>query len=126
MQPNSSWTIFFTAPNGTQYFVDMNTTGTTGVAAFEYGHTTTLASGTVSQVRDGAADPVSTYNADGTITIVVDDSLVGGLQAGSTLVNINGKTQTEIGAAGTGLLATIDSTVAGRYILVGNAYCLGK
>src|SRR5581483_11060808 len=25
--PNSAWTVFFTAPNGAQYFVDMNTNG---------------------------------------------------------------------------------------------------
>lgn len=126
VQPNSAWTIFFTAPNGTQYFVDMNTTGATAMPAFEYGHTTKLASGTTQQVRDGAADPASMYNADGTITIVIDDSLVGGLKAGDTLVNINARTQTEVGAAGRGLLATIDATSAGRYILVGNAYCAGK
>ena len=77
-------------------------------------------------MKDGAADAASTFSADGTITIVMDDSLIGGLQAGDTLVNINGKTQTEIGAGGTGLLANIDSTSAGRYILVGNAYCAGK
>jgi len=121
--PNASWTIFFTAPNGTQYFVDMNTDGTSGAPVFQYGDTSTLPTGTTQQNTLGSADPASTYTADGTITIVIDDSLVGGLQAGKTLVNINGKTQLEVGAAGTGLLETIDSTSAGRYILVGNTYC---
>ena len=126
VQPNSSWTIFFTAPNGTQYFVDMNTDGTSGTPVFEYGHTSTLATGTTQQNTDGAADVASTYSADGTITIVIDDSLVGGVKAGDTLVNINGRTQLLVGAAGTGLLETADSTSAGRYILVGNAACAGK
>ncbi|MBV9611998.1 MAG: hypothetical protein JO091_05975 [Acidobacteriaceae bacterium] len=126
VQPNSSWTIFFTAPNGTQYFVDMNTDGTSGTPVFEYGHTSTLATGTTQQNTDGAADAASTYSADGTITIVIDDSLVGGVKAGDTLVNINGRTQLLVGAAGTGLLETADSTSAGRYILVGNAACAGK
>jgi hypothetical protein len=126
VQPNSVWTIFFTAPNGTQYFVDMSTAGTGPAAVFEYGHTTTLASGTTQQVHDGSADASSTYSADGTITLVIADSLVGGVKAGDTLVNINGKTQILIGAAGTGLLETVDSTSSGRYILVGNAYCAGK
>ena len=85
IQPNSSWTIFFTSPNGSQYFVDMNTTGTPTTPAFEYGHTTTLASGTTQQVKDGAADAASTFSADGTITIFIDDSLIGGIQAGNTL-----------------------------------------
>ncbi|MBV9403996.1 MAG: hypothetical protein JO211_01530, partial [Acidobacteriaceae bacterium] len=126
IQPNSSWTIFFTAPNGTQYYVDMNTDGTTGTPTFEYGHTSTLATGSTQQNTDGAADPASTYSADGTITIVIDDSLVGGVKAGDSLVNINGRTQLLVGAAGTGLLETIDSTSAGRYILVGNSACAGK
>jgi hypothetical protein len=126
LQPNASWTIFFTAPNGTQYFVDMNTNTAGTGPAFEYGHTSVLASGSTNQTRDGAAGPSSTYNADGTITIVIADSLVGGLKAGDTIVNINARTQALVGAAGTGLLATIDGTSAGRYILVGNAYCNGK
>jgi hypothetical protein len=126
VQPNSVWTIFFTAPNGTQYFVDMSTAGTGPTPVFEYGHTATLASGTTQQVKDGSAGASSTYSADGTITLVIADSLVGGVKAGDTLVNINGRTQLLIGAAGTGLLATIDSTSSGRYILVGNAYCAGK
>jgi hypothetical protein len=126
VQPNSVWTIFFTAPNGTQYFVDMSTASVGTAAVFEYGHTTTLASGTTQQVNDGSADPSSTYGADGTITLVIANSLVGGPKAGDTLVNVNGRTQLLAGADGTGLLETIDSTAAGRYILVGNAYCFGK
>ena len=126
VQPNSVWTIFFTAPNGTEYYVDMSTAGTGPAAVFEYGHMATLATGTSQQVTDGAADPSSTYSADGTITLVIDNSLVGGVKAGDILVNINGRTQILAGANGTGLLETIDSTAAGRYILVGNAYCAGK
>jgi len=126
VQPNSIWTIFFTAPNGTQYFVEMSTAGAGTTATFEYGHTAILATGTTQQVTDGSADPSSTFSADGTITLVIDDSLVGGAKAGDTLVNVNGKTQLLVGADGTGLLETIDSTLAGRYILVGNAYCAGK
>jgi len=126
VQPNALWTIFFTAPNGTAYFVDMSTSGTGTAPVFQYGHIATVAGGTTQQTTDGSADPSSTFSADGTITLVIDDSLVGGLQAGDTLVNINGKTQLLVGADGTGLLETIDSTSSGRYILVGNAYCAGK
>lgn len=126
VQLNSVWTVFFTAPNGTQYFVDMSTSSSGTAAVFEYGHTAVLATGTTQQVKDGTADPTSTYSADGTITLVIDDSLVGGVKAGDTLVNINGRTQLVVGADGTGLLETVDSTSAGRYILVGNGYCNGK
>ncbi len=124
--PNASWTVFFTAPNGTQYFVDMNTDGTSGSPIFQYGHTTVLATGGTQQNTDGVADAASTYNANGAITIVIDDSMVGGLTAGNAIVNVNGKTQLQVGAAGTGVLKTIDSTSEGRYILVGNAACAGK
>jgi hypothetical protein len=103
----------------------MNTAGTSPTPVFEYGHTSTLPTGTTQQNTDGTADPASNYSADGTITIIIPNSEVGGLNAGDQLVNIDGKTQLEVGAAGTGLLETIDSTVAGRYILVGNSYCAG-
>ena len=126
VQPNSLWTIFFTAPNGTQYFVDMTTSGTSATPTFEYGHTAVLATGTTQQTKDGAADTASTFSADGTITLVIANSLVGGVKAGDSLVNVNGRTQLLVGAGGTGLLETIDSTASGRYILVGNAYCAGK
>ena len=126
VQPNSLWTIFFTAPNGTEYFVNMSTASAGTAPIFQYGHTSTLASGTTQQNTDGTADPSSTFSADGTITIVIADSLVGGLQPGNTIVNINARTQTLVGANGTGLLATIDSTSSGRYILVGNQFCANK
>src|SRR5581483_2220806 len=116
----------FTAPNGTEYFLDMSTAGVGTAAVFEYGHTQVLATGTTQQQKDGSADASSTYSADGTITLTIDSSQVGGVKAGDTLVNINGRTQLLVGGDGTGLLETVDSTASGRYILVGNAYCKGK
>ena len=89
---------------------------------------TTLASGNQDLVTDGSADPASTFNADGTILIIVDDSKLGvppsgGLNPGDQLVSINGNTQTLVGAAGAGLLLTVDTTVSGAYIVVGNQKC---
>ncbi|MGA8029393.1 MAG: hypothetical protein WB992_19805 [Bryobacteraceae bacterium] len=124
--PNAQWTIFFTAPNGTEYFVNMNTDGTSGTPVFQYGYVSALATGNPSLTTLGSADPASTYNADGAITIVIDDSEVGGLKPGNQIVNVYGETQLLVGAAGTGLLETIDSTSAGRYILVGNQTCKPK
>ncbi|HLJ45130.1 MAG TPA: hypothetical protein VKU01_03940 [Bryobacteraceae bacterium] len=124
--PNASWTVFFTAPNGTEYFVNMNSDGAGGTPVFQYGHTSTLATGSTQQNTDGTADASSTFSSDGTISIIIDDGLIGGLKAGDTIVNVNGKTQLLVGGDGTGLLETIDSTAAGRYILVGNAFCQGK
>jgi PKD repeat protein len=126
VQPNAQWTIFFTAPNGTQYFVNMNTEGASTTPAFEYGHVTTLATGNPSLTKDGTAGAGSTFAADGTILIIIEDSKVGGLKPGDQLVNVFGETQLLVGAAGTGLLENIDSTPAGRYILVGNPGCAPK
>ncbi len=128
VQPNSAWTIFFTAPDGTQRYVDMNTNGVGGTVAYEYGHVTVLASGSKSQVSDGAADAASNYTPDGTIQIIVDDSLIGplaggGLNPGDQIVSIYGDTQAMAGADGTGLLVTVDSTANGAYLLVGNGFC---
>lgn len=126
VQPNAQWTIFFTAPNGTEYFVDMNTEGASTTPVFQYGHVTTLATGNPSLTTDGSADAGSTYTSDGTILLIIDDSKVGGLAAGNQIVNVYGETQLLVGAAGTGLLETIDSTSAGRYILIGNKACAPK
>jgi len=115
VQPNSFWKVLFTAPNGTEYFVDMDTTQ--GTPQFEYGH---VAAG--SETTDGAADPSSSYNANGTIRIVVANSNVGGVHAGDQLVNVHGETQILLGAGG-GLLQTIDTTRPGRYVLIGNQGC---
>ncbi|MBV9764397.1 MAG: PKD domain-containing protein [Acidobacteriaceae bacterium] len=123
LQPNASWNIFFTTPDGTEHFVNMNTEGTSTTPVFQYGHVTTLSTGTRNLVTDGAADPGSTYTADGTILIIIDNSKVGNPEPGNQLVNINGQTQLLVGGDGTGLLETIDSTSAGRYIVVGNQSC---
>ncbi|PYV13236.1 MAG: hypothetical protein DMG21_21545 [Acidobacteria bacterium] len=125
-QPNSQWNVLFTAPNGTEYFVDMNTEGTTAAPAFTYGHIASLPTGGKHFVTDGTADS-GRWAPDGTIQIVIADSKVGGLAPGSQLVNINGTTQTEAGTSVTGgLLLTIDSTGAGKYVVVGNQSCSGK
>jgi len=125
-QPNSEWNVLFTVPNGTQYFVDMNTEGTTPAPAFTYGHIATLATGGKQFVTDGNADSGS-WAPDGTIRIVIADTKVGGLVPGDQLVSVNGTTQAEAGTSVTGgLLLTVDSTGDGRYILVGNQNCSKK
>jgi PKD repeat protein len=126
LPPNAQWVIFFIPPNGTEYFVAMDTTSNPATPTFTYGHVTTLATGNPSLVTDGSADAGSNFNANGTILIIIDNSKVGSPNPGDQLVNINGETQLEVGAAGTGLLATIDNTSAGRYILIGNQACALK
>jgi hypothetical protein len=117
LQPNTIWNILFTGPDGVERFVDMNT-NTGPIPVFEYGHV----SGTTFNT-DGAADPASSFSADGTIQIVIANSTVGNPQPGNQLVNVFGETQTLVGAAGVGLLQTADTTRPGRYILIGNQSC---
>lgn len=125
-QPNSQWNILFTAPNGTQYFVDMNTEATGGTPAFNYGHVAVNTTGGKQFVTDGNADS-GKWAPDGTIQIVISDSKVGGLVPGNQIAFIYGTTQAEAGTSVTGgLLLTIDSTSAGKYLPLGNQSCSSK
>jgi subtilisin family serine protease len=108
---NSSWRVVWTAVNGTTYFVDMNTFAPTGVA-FEYG---SLDANGIFQTQ-GAADEGS-FAPDGTIEIAIATSKVGGSQAGQTLTAVNADAVFLVGGAGTGLLATVDTTSNGSYTL---------
>ncbi len=92
-------------------------TNTGPIPSFEYGHV----SGAFN--TDGSADPASSFSADGTITIVIQDSVVGNFQPGNQIVNVHGQTMTLVGTADTGLLETVDVTRPGRYILIGNQSC---
>lgn len=129
LPPQARWTIFFSRANGSEQFVDMTTSDTanpTGVA-FHYGHTTAGAGGVRNQTTDGAADSGS-FAADGTITIKISNSKLtfntaGGTlpppAAGEQLINVNGFTQQQVGI----LLAAIDTTGSGSYIVSGNQAC---
>ncbi|MDE2195715.1 MAG: PKD domain-containing protein [Gammaproteobacteria bacterium] len=119
---NACWKAYFAAPDGTTYFVDMNTANAQGTPAFEYGHVATGPSGS-DDVVDGALDSDSGYSADGTIRLVAEDANVGGLVAGNVLQQVHATTQLLAGGSGTGVLQTTDTTVNGSYTLVGNASC---
>ncbi|MGI9087731.1 MAG: hypothetical protein ACR2HH_08350 [Chthoniobacterales bacterium] len=120
---NGHWKVKFvppTLPTGvTAYFVEMTSDQSANVT---YGYGTV---GTTSTTL-GTADDGSN-SANGTITITVSNSKVGNPTVGQTITTIQGQTQLLVGAAGTGLLAGIDSTtVTGTtpiYTLVGHASC---
>src|SRR6202035_6079025 len=69
LPPNAQWVIFFTPPNGTEYFVAMDTTSNPATPAFTYGHVTTLATGNPSLTTDGTADACSNFNKHRTTLI---------------------------------------------------------
>lgn len=118
---NGEWKVYFTAPNGTEYFAAMQTDAS-GTPSFVYGQHTTSASGS-NDVVDGQLPSSSGYSKNGTIRLVVPDADVGNLSSGQKLSSINGVTQQLAGAGGTGALATMDTTADGSYQLVGNASC---
>ncbi len=107
-QPNTSWKVLFIAPNGKNFFVEMNTYTPGSILV-------------TSNVTEGPADS-GAYNADGTIMILISSSKIGGPAAGQWIGGINAVTQILVGAT-KGLLAQTDSTSSGAYKLVGNAYC---
>ena len=119
---NGYWKAYFEAPDGTTYFVDMNTTNAQGAPSFEYGHVAVGPSGS-DDVVDGTLDSDSGYSTDGTIRLVAEDADVGGLAAGNMLQQVHATTQLLAGGSGTGVLQTMDTTVNGSYTLVGNASC---
>ncbi len=83
--PNSTWPITFAGGDGGFRFVKM-ATDPTGAVSFRYG------SGSSASAPGIAADPASTFGADGTIRIVVPGSAIGaplpGQQFGAFLTRI--------------------------------------
>src|SRR5438309_11816231 len=120
---NGHWKVKFTPPtlpaSVTAYFVEM-TSDQSGNVTYGYG-TVGTTSTTVGTADDG------TNSTDGTITVTVANSKVGNPTVGQTITTIQGQTQLLVGAAGTGLLAGIDSTSQSgsspSYTLVGHALC---
>src|ERR1700730_1930723 len=120
---NGHWKVTFVPPTlpamVTAYFVEM-TSDQNGSISYGYGTV-----GTPSMTLGTAAD--GSFSADGTIKITVANSKVGNPAIGQTLTKIQGQTQLLVGAAGTGLLAGMDSTTANgtnpRHSLFGHASC---
>ena len=123
--PNQSWKVNFKTLDGVSRFVAMSTgaAGATPPSAapvtFTYGHTSVGTGGVNMETTDGNADAASTFNTDGTITIVVANAGIGNPAAGQSLGAISGLTQQLVGV----LLLRIDTTPVGSYTLVGNYYC---
>jgi serine protease AprX len=104
---SASWRVRFN--HGTPavtYYVAMNMTADSSTPTFDYGVVTTT-----TEPR-GSAESYSTYNADGTITIVINNSKVGDPEAGTVLKAVNALTSQFVGVPGTGGNVTIDSTPA--------------
>ena len=143
--PNSRWRIVWnsvTTPDE-QYYVGMTTDNTapTPVVSFEYGTIATTSAVVIGVPVEnplGTPDATSTFNADGTITIVIDKSLVGSPHAGDLLGAVNGRTFNSGDVTGGGTLErstllvdhtfikgnTDNSYPAATYRINGNASCV--
>ena len=121
LPPNTGWEVLFTAPNATQYFVEMDTFDPTTGVQFHYGHVDP----TLGESTDGAIE--GRLDQLGFITMTADASLVGGAVRGQSLTGVHGQTEVLVGAqpggAGGGELVFLDTTGNGAYTLVGNASC---
>src|SRR2546423_8907811 len=126
LPPSGLWRVFFTVQNAppatgtTTYFVGAFNDPVAGLQ-YNYGR-----SGTTTTTL-GAADAGSISVSNKTITVLISNSKVGNPAAGQTLTAIYGRTQTLVGAAGTGATPTHDlapnsgtsSTIS--YTLIGNS-----
>ena len=129
--PQERWVVYFTAPDQTEYYVAMSTANATqmneATPTFEYGKTQYLATpaATVGEFAPiGALDPASTFNADGTITMIVDPTQVG-LAPGALMDNIYSKVRRSSPAETNNIGLTNDDTLSnpGSYTLAGNSSC---
>jgi len=108
---NGQWTVYMntpydSAPSNLMKFVAMTSDANSAVS-FVRGHVEDL-QGNNNLVNDGALEPGSGYNADGTITLVLNGASFG-LATGDALTGLLAQTQQLAGTPETGgLLVTVD------------------
>src|SRR5260370_33912588 len=96
-----------------------------GHASFEYGkyQVTGLVVVGVPQVTPLGTPDAGSFSPDGTITITISNSLVGGEHAGDVLGSIFARTFTVNGSTTARSTTAIDSLFATNSALVGTLYC---
>lgn len=120
--PNTVYYVYFNLGD-VQHFLSWDPDIALG--GFSYGRNVIdPATGVGNLETDGEADPESAANADGTINFVLTKSKIAALTRGTTLAAVMGDARALIGAGGTGLVSSVDTTGSGDYTLVGNSFCL--
>ncbi|MEK6807189.1 MAG: hypothetical protein AABY95_11145 [Pseudomonadota bacterium] len=131
--PQTRWLVSFTAPDGSTPYLAMSTAdlGSQQAPIFEYG----TSAGTPTPVSVGvythlgALDASSSFNADGTITLVLDPSLLG-LKPGDKLDNVFAKVRRSLPEEAMNAGLTNDDTTVAEmpvsYTLAGNSACPAK
>ena len=125
LPPNTTYPLFFTAPNGNGYYVGFRTSApaTPATPRFEYGtvaiDSITGAYGAFTYV--GNADAESNFNPDGTITIVVPPNQFGSPAAETMFTRFLLRVRIEPGLTPDN--CPDDLNPAGSYQIKGNAFC---
>lgn len=128
LPPQSQWRVIWNFPTtaGGQYYADMRT-DESGAVSFEYGEvlvTSAVITSVGQPSRLGDADAESSYDADGTIRIVVSTSKIGNAVAGDLIGGLIARTYAGAGGAVTSFrVATDTAEDSATYMLVGNDYC---
>ncbi len=123
------WVTYFDIPEDptNNYYVSMDTS--TGSPAYTYGmHGVVPVAGLADYTELGTLDAASTYNADGSITLILDKSAIG-LKTGDVLTDISSSIRVSTPDDPTGTLPlgeglTVDSGGdPSSYTIIGNDVC---
>lgn len=109
--PSNAWRVLFFSPNGTNYWVSLDTTDLLGGPRFRYG---TRTGGSISDA--GSADS-GTFTPEGFITIGIKASKVGFLTPGVTITDVFGRAERFVGEGTSvgGAFVFMDTTGTGTY-----------
>jgi hypothetical protein len=126
MVPNRQWYIIWTPSSGLRKYVAAKSDAT-GALTYEYGEVGSTAVGDPNlnkPMPQGSADAGSVNTTDGTFTITIANSKVGGPSAGSTLLDISPRSFAGGGNVNVVSTSAADlTTVTPAYTLVGNSSC---
>jgi PKD repeat protein len=131
--PSTLWIMAFNVSgDSTNYYMAM-VTDASGTPSYEYGTVgafSAVVEGFLTYDKVGALDAASGYNADGTITLILDKSALG-ITTGKTLTGLQAKVRVGTPAtpggvlpAGAGESQDITDTSM-QYVVVGNNVCAG-
>jgi hypothetical protein len=124
--PDSQWFFVWGHPSSptSQWYVGM-VTDAQGHVTYQYGtyQVTSAVVVGIPQVNPIGAPDSGSFTPDGTITIAISNSLVGGVKAGDLLGALLGRTFTLTGSATARSTTAIDTVFGSSYLLAGNLYC---
>ncbi len=124
LPPQTQWIVMLTTPKKNSRFVAMTTEG--GTTAFKAGDVavvSAVATSLTTYTYTDDLDPASNYNADGTITLIVPETLIDSPNPGDLLTGIEGRVRVVTSGSAESVGRVMDDTEVAGYILVGNDVC---